>query len=204
MRKPCRRTRGFTLIELLVVITIIGILAGLAFPAISGAMNAARKAEAGAMISQLRTALSSYQTEYGVYPDALRDTGATPGDYKECTSGEESLYNALIAKKSGTSFPPDNVRGIVFMEFNAKVLRETVGATYKTPPADPSSAKAFVDPWSQPYFFRADADYDNKIASPISGDVNAGLIIWSPGIQKAGYINTATGGDKTKYICSWK
>lgn len=204
MRTPHARLRGFTLIELLVVITIIGILAALAFPAMNGAMNAARKAEAGAMISQLRTALTSYQTEYGVYPDALRDTSATPGDYVECASDDEDLYKALIAKKTGNAFPPDNVRGIVFMEFNAKILRTQVGPTYKTPPTDPSSATGFVDPWNQPYFLRADADYDNVIASPVSGTINSGLIVWSPGIQKDGYVNTATGGDKTKYIGSWK
>jgi len=204
MRNPCRRTRGFTLIELLVVITIIGILAGLAFPAITGAMNAARKAEAGAMISQLRTSLSSYQTEYGVYPKALRDD-AGAADKKAIG---KDIYFTLIAKDGGNNTAhADNLRRIIFMEFNAKVLRAGDAASgNKTAPADPSSADNFVDPWNQDYGLTADANYDNVITlpSPLTGTVNAGLIVWSPGAQKSTGFNGTGSPEKTKYICSWK
>ncbi|NJK92863.1 MAG: type II secretion system protein [Blastochloris sp.] len=97
---PCRRRRGFTLIELLVVITIIALLAGLAFPAISAALTAAKKAEASTMINQLRVALTAYQTEYGNWPLALQGANDVAID-----SSNSELYETLIAKKRAAITP---------------------------------------------------------------------------------------------------
>ena len=64
-----RRVRGgFTLVEMLVVITIIGILAGLAIPAVIVARN---RAKVGAMvmdIKQLEMACQAYKEKFGEYP----------------------------------------------------------------------------------------------------------------------------------------
>jgi prepilin-type N-terminal cleavage/methylation domain-containing protein len=197
-----RACRAFTLIELLVVVTIIGILAGLAVPAVSKALEAARRGEAGAMVNQLRTALVQYETEYGVWPKALRSTGNSPQD-EQATSVD--LYNTLIARDKGLNVNhEDNPRRIVFMEFNSKILRSgSPSETNRTPPANPSQADFFVDPWSQVYYFKADSNYDNSIALPnppfSSGTVNSSLIIWSHGPQK-----TYGGNEINKFITSWK
>jgi len=197
-------SRGFTLIELLVVITIIGILAGLAVPAVGKALEAAKKAETGAMVNQLRTALVQYETEYGVWPSALAGTGSPPAD-ADATS--EDLYDTLIARDAGLNAEhADNTRRIVFMEFNTKILRSgSPGQGNRTAPANPSSATFFVDPWSQLYYFRADSNYDNSISlpSPFTGSLSSSLIIWSPGPQK-NYSSDGGGTEINKFVTSWK
>jgi len=183
-----KQNSGFTLIELLVVITIIGILAGLAFPAVTGALEAAKKTEASAMISQLKLAMTSYQTEYGVWP-----SGAT-----EATAGFDAgtMFNILQGKDLPAG---ENPRQILFMEFNTKALRTgTAAYTNKTPPADPSTAKTFVDPWHQEYKIIVDADYNNQIAAP-GGTVNASIVIWSTGKPNGVTANTV----ESKFIKSW-
>jgi type II secretion system protein G len=60
--------RGFTLVELLVVITIIGILAGLAIPAVIVARNRARIAAAVMDVKQLEMACQAYKEKFGEYP----------------------------------------------------------------------------------------------------------------------------------------
>jgi prepilin-type N-terminal cleavage/methylation domain-containing protein len=61
--KKTTRPQAFTLIELLVVISIIAILASLAFPAIGGAMDSARKTTAKNSAVQIANAVVAYETE---------------------------------------------------------------------------------------------------------------------------------------------
>jgi len=157
---------AFTLIELLVVITIIGILAGLSFPAISGALNAAKKAEASAMVNQLKIAMTSYQTEYGVWPGSVTSETAFDAD---------DLYDLLIGEDDPAG---DNPRQIVFMEFNSKSLRASASDT--GPPADPASATLFVDPWNNSYQMALDTNYDNELTVP-SGSIRSSVAVWSAG-----------------------
>lgn len=56
------------MVEILVVISIIGLLAGLGFPAIQGAIQAGRKAEVAAMAESIKTAINAYYAEYMRYP----------------------------------------------------------------------------------------------------------------------------------------
>lgn len=65
-KKPRYRPLGreaFTLVELLVVITIIGILIGLSFPAISGALARARYAAAMSDLRQIGVAFHLYASD---------------------------------------------------------------------------------------------------------------------------------------------
>lgn len=62
-----RGRRGFTLIELIVVIIIVGILASIAIPMISGMNKRAIATEAITALSTILTQERAYYTEYGHY-----------------------------------------------------------------------------------------------------------------------------------------
>ncbi len=76
MIKPRKFTKGFTLIELLTVIAIIGILAGLIFPAVGGALGRAAETRAKNNLRQIATA---YQT-YSIVGTQIRNIQETSMD----------------------------------------------------------------------------------------------------------------------------
>jgi len=61
--------RGFTLIELLTVIAIIGIMAGMLFPAINAVRRKSKIATSQSTFSQWCTAVNRYKSVYGFYPN---------------------------------------------------------------------------------------------------------------------------------------
>ncbi len=161
------------MVELLIVVTIIGVLASLAFPAFNGAMNAAKKTQASAMANQLKTAVTNFYTDYGYYP--------TQPQRQELDN--KVLYKILIGKDT-----ENNPRGIAYMEFKANDLD------------NPQEPTVFVDPWyrsvkslEQNYHILVDHDYDNEIelsqgqtdhATPPR--ITASVAVWDPGIPTHG------------------
>jgi type II secretion system protein G len=142
-----KTTRGFTLIELLVVIAIIGILMALLFPAVTGALNAAKKAQAKNDVTQIATAVVAFETEYGRMPP----TGTTVGgDLLKALSGDVT----------------SNPRKIVFIETNAwkKGKGGVEGGSWR-------------DPWGNPIYIAMDDDYDNRISVSADGSSSGGTTI---------------------------
>ena len=67
-RRGLPRRAGFTLIELLTVISIIGILAGILIPVVTGAINAAKKQKTNVMLNNLVSACTLYKQTNKFYP----------------------------------------------------------------------------------------------------------------------------------------
>lgn len=66
-----RRQAGFTLIEILLVVVIIGILAGIGIPAITGKSEKAKIAQAQSNIITISSGLQMYEMNNGDYPSSL-------------------------------------------------------------------------------------------------------------------------------------
>jgi prepilin-type N-terminal cleavage/methylation domain-containing protein len=92
------KRNAFTLIELLVVITIIGVLAGLAVPAINGALERAKQMADVANARQLGIVLFQIANdENGVYPTGPRDSSGKRPDIPRGTS--TALFNDMLKNK---------------------------------------------------------------------------------------------------------
>lgn len=129
--------KAFTLIELLVVISIIAILASLAFPAVSGALDSGKKTQAKNNAVQIANAVLAYEAEYGRLP----------------TNSGTDVGTALMSILTGTD-TANNPRSIVFME--AQAWKKGKGGT---------NSSGFCDPWGGVYKISLDTDYDNKVTA---------------------------------------
>jgi general secretion pathway protein G len=71
MRRQSSAAPGFTLLELLVVMTIIGILAAIAVPALRDSPKRAREATLRADLFTFRSVIDQYKGDKGNYPPDL-------------------------------------------------------------------------------------------------------------------------------------
>ncbi|MFZ4483494.1 MAG: type II secretion system protein [Chthoniobacterales bacterium] len=134
-----RERSAFTLIELLVVISIIAILAGLAFPAVQGALGQGKKAQARNDVNQIAQAFKAYQLEYGSLPATGTTDGAPPADWISSLTRSNATFNK---------------RGIVF--FEPKNAKGGKGGL---------TNNVYYDPWGKAYTVLLDLNYDNKLVT---------------------------------------
>lgn len=94
--------KGFTLVELIVVIAVLGILAGIAVPRLSGVQDKARYAAGKALLSNLKTPLELYRIENGDYP------GSDSGDKLNYSQFETKLTDDNGYLDNLTSILPES------------------------------------------------------------------------------------------------
>lgn len=63
---------GFTLVEIMLVVVIIGLIAAVVMPKITGQSNKAKIAACRASIAGLKTAVNLYEMDVGTYPSTLQ------------------------------------------------------------------------------------------------------------------------------------
>ncbi len=108
MLRLYRKEEGFTLIELLIVVAIIGILAGIAVPRVTGNLKTAKENACKANISAIESVVQLYSYEEG---------NLTAGDLKN----DESNKSPLVSKGYLKEIPTCPLGGTYSVDTNGIV-----------------------------------------------------------------------------------
>lgn len=122
--------RAFSLLELLAVIAVIGILASLIFPSISGARKSANRAKTKVQFNQWAAAIESFRSEYGYYP-TFDSSNLVNGGATTVVSGDHLFHDILAGKKrdgsalaSGSAALTQNKKRLTFYSFSDSDLTD--------------------------------------------------------------------------------
>lgn len=93
MKQKTKVRRAFTLIELLVVMAVIGVLAGLLFPAVQSIREVARRTECLHNVRQIALAMQGYEATFRHYPTSFE---IVPGTILSGNNGSWSIHGRLL------------------------------------------------------------------------------------------------------------
>lgn len=162
------------------VIAIIAVLAGLLLPAISAALNSAKKTTAKNQVVTIAGAISAYEAEYGKLPSNGTSTNFTT-----------ALVNILCTSNDAVNNP----RGIIFLE--ASAWKNGKGGT---------NANGFCDPFNanNPYSIVMDTTYSSTLPGMPSQSNSGGTISYTNTVSKdVGVWTIWTNAGKPTLIDSW-
>ena len=110
LKKVARKAKqGFTLIEIMVVVGIIGLLAAVLIPNVTGYMDDARVASTRVLIKNIEQALQTYNNKHGgKYPDSLDVLTVETDDDDALLQGgtEDPWGNTIQYEKRGARKRP--------------------------------------------------------------------------------------------------
>lgn len=157
-KMPSLNRRGFTLIEMMVVIAIIGILAGLLFPAIGKALESAKRNKAGVEARAIAAAIDLFFNDHGYLPVPLNAQGLTPVQGTDWNNAPEN----------SAPFTDEESRRIIQVliaepqNFNANHQLNTRRKVYLNMETANSTGE-MLDPWGRQYLIKLDRDFDGRI-----------------------------------------
>ncbi len=204
MELPHMKRHDFSLVELLVVIGIIGLLAGLLLPAVSGGRQKGMITQAKADMNSIRMALKNVETNYG----QMVKTGGT-------NDSPTATFNGKTAKHVSTSKDGEKVIAIgnkdlgdtnykdTYREFIRELCApEDISAANKNintrnikfldaPPEyneNDNDTIWWSDPWGNPYTVLINVNYTNKVYIPAGSGAKLRSGITTPNNYDGGWL----------------
>lgn len=186
MQTKHNRRQAFTLIELLVVISIIGILASMILPALSGAKKKAQVMKARQDIQGIIGAVNAYYTHYNRYPSSTDAAGASTPAIPDFTFGTAGLtMSPPIVNPPPAAYQANNAEIMAILMDNDTYVTTSIpqrtAAVNKSHEKNPDKMKfsnakrvsgasaggvgddlVYRDPWGMPYIITLDLNYDEK------------------------------------------
>lgn len=192
------KRRGFTIIELLIVIGVIGILAGMMFPAIQLVRQHALKARTKALIGNISVAIKAYESDWGAWPQVAglsQCTDDVPDAAARLVASKALFFCLCNAFQAGTSIttPTGATSGSINPSMTAGPYLELSEKDYDM--AGPE--RNIIDAWGNNLAYSADIDYNPGSVPPNHN--TSSFDLWSPGRDGM----TSSAAQKEDDVTNW-